>query len=614
MARYLSNGDRIVTCLSRSIEDAIKKSKSRELDIIVASIDIDEKRGIGLLDELKDKGVDIPVVFYGHDIKESTIINAVKHGAELVLPLSDEPKTNFLELRSLIEEIISRRKAEVSLKQSVEDLRAIVTRNVDATMVLDQKGYILFANPAAESLFNIPEPELIGKLFGFPIMVKEPVEMYILREFQKFVAVEMRMVEVRWRGKLSYLVSMRDVTWHVEYEEQLTRAKDRLEAEARSTSSDLMKAYQSLRSEVSERKRAEMALRESERKYRQIVELANEGIWVLDKNAIVRFVNPRMAEMLGYNPEEMIGRSIYDFVNKDFVPRQKYLLERRKQGIKESYDSELLKKDGTKLLAIANSAPLFDEEGHFRGSMAMCTDITERKQTEDELKEAKAQAELYLDLMGHDIRNLAQIAIGYVELAMESDDIDEIKTLLEKPLQSLHDTAQIIDNVRKLQNTDHVNEEIVPVDLCQILADIKSRHETTKMRHVTIDLKTIPRCQVMANSLVSDIFVNLVSNAIKHSDPEKMLNIDIKVDRFRERSGEYLRVAVEDNGPGISNWVKDKIFMRFQRGDTKTHGKGLGLHIARTLVESYGGKIWVEDRVQGDYTKGARFVVILPAA
>jgi signal transduction histidine kinase len=71
--------------------------------------------------------------------------------------------------------------------------------------------------------------------------------------------------------------------------------------------------------------------------------------------------------------------------------------------------------------------------------------------------------------------------------------------------------------------------------------------------------------------------------------------------------------SVEDTGPGIPDWIKDKLFTRFQRGDTTAHGKGLGLYLVKMLVESYKGAIWVEDRFSGDYTKGARFVVMLPA-
>ena len=124
----------------------------------------------------------------------------------------------------------------------------------------------------------------------------------------------------------------------------------------------------------------------------------------------------------------------------------------------------------------------------------------------------------------------------------------------------------------------------------------------------------LPQLYGIANELVTDVFTNLINNSIKHSNPDKPLIIDIRVDRIKEKDIDYLRCMVEDNGPGISNWVKDKIFMRFQRGDTKAHGKGLGLYIVRTLVDDFGGKVWVEDRVSGDSGKGARFVVVLPAA
>jgi signal transduction histidine kinase len=76
----------------------------------------------------------------------------------------------------------------------------------------------------------------------------------------------------------------------------------------------------------------------------------------------------------------------------------------------------------------------------------------------------------------------------------------------------------------------------------------------------------------------------------------------------------YFRIMIDDNGPGIDDESKAKLFSRFTRGESRASGKGLGLHIARTLVEDYGGKMWVEDRVPGDYTQGARFVVVLPAA
>lgn len=612
-ARHLSSGKKFKVLCARSADEAVKLLGKGAIDLILANYDMDATGGIALMNRLKADGIDVQVVFYARQVREKMITEAIKAGAEFVLQLSDEPGAQFLELQTLIEELIRRRQVEDIQKRAADDLRAIVTQNADAIVVVDNKGTIRFVNPAAESLFNLSGEDMIGKMFGFPIILSEPVEVYVLREFRKFVAAEMRVVEVQWQGKPSFLVSIRDITWHVQLEEELSTARERLEAEAVDRSKDLLNAYQSLRDEVNERKNAEHALRESERKYRQIVELAQEGIWTVNKNGIIQFVNPRCAEMLGYAPEEMIGRLMYNFIDSSFISAQRTVMERRKQGLKESYDCILSKKDGSKLLAIANAAPILDNEGNYAGAIAMYTDITTRKKYEEDLKEAKSQVELYLDLMGHDIRNLMQIGIGYMELAEETNDPEEMKAMMAKSLESMRDTSQIIDNVRKLQDTGKITD-IKPINLCEILTRLQTQYNMVGDRDVSVNLRTVPDCAVKANDLVADVFSNLLNNSLKHSDPHRPLIINIRVDHIREKGKKYLRCEVEDNGPGISNWMKDKIYLRFQRGDTKAHGKGLGLYIARTLVEEYGGKMWVEDRVPGDYRQGAKFVIVLQAA
>jgi signal transduction histidine kinase len=121
-------------------------------------------------------------------------------------------------------------------------------------------------------------------------------------------------------------------------------------------------------------------------------------------------------------------------------------------------------------------------------------------------------------------------------------------------------------------------------------------------------------CQVRANELIKDVFSNLIGNSIKHSDPGKPLTVNVRVEKSAEKNKSYYLCVVEDNGPGIPDWIKDKIFERFQRGTTKAHGKGLGLFLVKKLVHDYHGSVWVEDRVPGDYTQGTKFIILLPAA
>ena len=116
---------------------------------------------------------------------------------------------------------------------------------------------------------------------------------------------------------------------------------------------------------------------------------------------------------------------------------------------------------------------------------------------------------------------------------------------------------------------------------------------------------------MIANPLLKDIFKNLLDNAVKHC--EDPVRISVNVSRAEQNGSSYYQVAVEDNGHGVPDDKKAEIFNRLKRGETKARGTGLGLYIVKTLVEGFGGSVRVEDRVPGDHTKGARFVVMLPA-
>ena len=129
---------------------------------------------------------------------------------------------------------------------------------------------------------------------------------------------------------------------------------------------------------------------------------------------------------------------------------------------------------------------------------------------------------------------------------------------------------------------------------------------------VTLNMNGHPHCHVRENELLQDVFANLVSNAIKHTGEHADITVDLDI--IIEKGGRYCRVTVEDNGPGIPDDFKERIFNRLLRGTTQAKGMGLGLYLVKSLVDSYGGRVWVEDRVSGDYTKGARFVVMLPVA
>ena len=141
--------------------------------------------------------------------------------------------------------------------------------------------------------------------------------------------------------------------------------------------------------DISDQKKLEDKLRESENKYRNIVETSVEGIWIINAISETTYVNEKMAEMLGYNREEMIGRFIWDFAYEEDKSIFQVKLANRKQGIDEVYELKLLRKDGSPLCVSVSAKGFFDDAGKFEGSVGMFTDITNSKQIEQELRESE---------------------------------------------------------------------------------------------------------------------------------------------------------------------------------------------------------------------------------
>ena len=148
---------------------------------------------------------------------------------------------------------------------------------------------------------------------------------------------------------------------------------------------------------VTERKRAEEAIKESEIRYRRIVETTNEGVWLLDSKLRTSYVNRQMAGMLGYEPGDMIGRSVFDFYFSEDIEHKKQVLMRREQGVREQFEERLRRRDGSELWVQMSATPVLGEDTEFDGAFAMVCDITERKRAEEAIKESEQRFRLMAD-------------------------------------------------------------------------------------------------------------------------------------------------------------------------------------------------------------------------
>lgn len=247
------------------------------------------------------------------------------------------------------------------------------------------------------------------------------------------------------------------------------------------------------------------------------------------------------------------------------------------------------------------------------GAMLLAIDATERYRDLKSTDAAKTEAEFYVDLMSHDIRNFNQITMGYIELLLLGENLsDTERAYLEKAQKGVTGSNKLIDNIKKIRLIrQFAGKDLAKTDLGEVLESdaegVRKAYATAKIS-LAIDKNT--KYPVMADEYVHEIFRHVIENAVKYDPhPEKLIEVTI-VPRRRDGRG-YWRVGIADHGAGVPEDKKQSIFERMTR---TTKGAGVGLSIVSVIVGKYDGHIYVEDRVKGDSTQGSVFVVELPQA
>jgi len=235
------------------------------------------------------------------------------------------------------------------------------------------------------------------------------------------------------------------------------------------------------------------------------------------------------------------------------------------------------------------------------GNHAVLTfvDITEKKRLDGELQRLHEDANLYLDILTHDINNINTASLNYGRL-LETRSADPSKDLAKNLVRSLEKSDEIIKNISTLRKIRDGGVNRIPIRLSSVISG-----EIAGFSETPIDYDGSP-ATVLADEMLSSVFANLIGNAIKYGGKEPQVVIRV------EEKGTEVMVTVADSGPGIPDNLKPGVFDRFQRGDTTVSGKGLGLFICKTLIERYGGSIGVEDRVPGEPGRGVVFRFTLP--
>jgi PAS domain S-box-containing protein len=336
--------------------------------------------------------------------------------------------------------------------------------------------------------------------------------------------------------------------------------------------------------------------------------------FMTDESGAFISLSPAVYYVLGYQPADLLGMSFKAIAARDSIERSSALLCQMLQSTQafRGADIGLACKDGRTLGAEISCLPVY-EHGEFHGYQGVVIAINEYLFPEEAPGTEEPDEELLLDLVCHDIHNMNQVQLGYMELALGSlDPASTAFGYLQKCQAMLTDSSELLRNVQKLQQLSTGARTLEIVDLGSILGEAVKQSLDGRGKEVEINFPRECEYKVMANALLKDAILNVLGNAIKHATGRPV--IDVRVEKVAGGGANLCRVTVDDNGPGIPDTMKRRLFNRFEHGSTPASGKGLGLYLVRKLIEGYGGQVWVEDRVPGDHSRGSRFVIALPLA
>ncbi len=404
----------------------------------------------------------------------------------------------------------------------------------------------------------------------------------------------------------------------------------------------LRAANQHLRNEVEERKQAQTALSLLSRQNQLILDSTEEGIFGMALDGTIAFLNPAAAKMLGYTPEEMLGKPQHEMIHYSYENGRAYppndcpvchMLSANSKPKSQRINNEVFwRKDGTAIPVEYIAAPLIDSN-EVIGCVMSFSDITLRKEVETSLRQAKKAAELanqtktqFLANVSHELRTPLNAIIGYSEILSE-DFCDQIEndTLfndylndMEKILAAGQRLLDLIDNILDISNIESgktkalafCNESVPLIPLLQNINETIKPWLAENNNVFQLEYSEDIGYLFTDVKKVRQTLLSLIRNACTFTQKGQ---IKLQVKRHIETQTEWLYFAVIDNGVGIAVDKQDKVFQAFSQEDassTRQHdGMGLGLALAKHFAEMMGGHIAIES----EENKGCTFTLGLPA-
>jgi PAS domain S-box-containing protein len=507
-----------------------------------------------------------------------------------------------------LRDITQRKRIEMQLRESEERYRLLMESMPDAVLVYRDR-LVVYANAATATMLGLPSVQ--------PLIGRNVVE---LAHPSERALIEQKIDELQRHGTTQPAEVVISVDEHGNARWAESRAV-LIQFEG-------APAVQVIMSEVTQRKRTEQALRESEERYRALIEESPDGILVHDQQRIL-LANDAMARMHGFDAvEQMVGRSVMDIVPDSELGA--FAAYQQRLSTAGSFVDEIKivnRRTGAVLWAEASAKAI-----QFHGQPAvqvMCRDVTERrlaaqevsrlnetleervKQRTQELQAAVQELEAFSYSVSHDLRAPLRHISGHVSLLLERPSVaqdQEAQRHAERAGSAAERLGRLVDDLLHFSRMGRTELRTADISMHGLVQEIQREFDTdTRERNIVWAIADLPNVPGDA-AMLKQVWQNLIGNALKYTRPRSEVRIDIGA----MLSTAHVTYYIRDNGVGFDPRYSDKLFGVFERLHSvrEFEGNGIGLAHVRRIVQRHGGKVWAEGEIDG----GATFYFSLPVS
>jgi len=570
--------------------------ENNNFDIVLADYNLPTFNGISALRICAEKYPETPFIIVSGTLGEEIAVEMLKYGAADYLL-----KQNLKRLVAAIEHALAearlkleKLKTEKELKESEEKFRTIIENSADAIFVADANGNYVFTNKKVTELLGFSQEEMV---------LKKITDLAPPEQADKYMSL------------FNQLLSLGKVTGELDL---LRNDGSFLPVDLNAVVLPGGLIYGSCR-DISEKKLAEKALIESEKKYRSIFENIQDVYYQIDNSGNISIISPSITKLSGYTSQELIGNPSTLFY---YYPEERNaLLENlARTGEVWDYEVRMRTKDEQIKYTSLNAHIMFDAEGKPVGIEGSLRDINERKHFELELEKSKEKAEesdklktAFLHNISHEIRTPMNAIIGFSALLGEPDNNPETQASF---IQSIQDGSNqllsIITDIVDISSIEAniLKKKISPVDINMVLNSLYNQFrikaiENSNSLSVKYDHKAENIILHTDSTKLVQILSNLINNALKFTK-------EGQVEFGYTNKVSLIEFYVSDTGIGIPTDEHLRVFNNFYQVENDLSrqygGTGLGLAISKAYVELLGGNIWLES----EPGKGSTFYFSIP--